>query len=105
MPSITRLKLLQFLPLGIDEIKIKIIDKMTSKINITQICVYLPISNSVVANLLAHNNISQICYCGQISLQTARVNCSYSDNLTPMGVTFIYLRFLTKVQPHKTCLS
>ena len=27
-------------------------------------------------NLLAHNNISQICYCGQISLQSAAVNCS-----------------------------
>ena len=29
-----------------------------------------------VANLLAHNNISQICYCGQISLQSAAVKCS-----------------------------
>ena len=44
-----------------------------------------------VANLLAHNNISQICYCGQISLQSAAVNCSFSDNLTPLGVTFILL--------------
>ena len=28
--------------------------------------------NSILAaaNLLAHNNISQICYCGQISLQS-----------------------------------
>ena len=26
---------------------------------------------------LAHN-ISQICYCGQISLQSAAVNCSFS---------------------------
>ena len=26
-----------------------------------------------VANLLAHNNKSQICYCGQISLQSASV--------------------------------
>ena len=33
-----------------------------------------------VANLLAHNNKSQICYCGQISLQSAAVtNCSFSD--------------------------
>ena len=35
--------------------------------------VYLPISKLhsilAVAKLLAHNNISQICYCGQISLQ------------------------------------
>ena len=32
-----------------------------------------------VANLLAHNNISQICNCGQISFQSAAVNCSFSD--------------------------
>ena len=44
-----------------------------------------------VANLLAHNNISQICYCGQISLQSAAVNCSFSDNLTLLGVSFILL--------------
>ena len=37
---------------------------------------------SRIANLLAHNNISQICYCGQISLQSAANNCSLSDNLT-----------------------
>ena len=45
--------------------------------------VYLPISKLhpilAVANLLAHNNKSQICYCGQISLQSAAVNCSFSD--------------------------
>ena len=55
----------------------------------------LPISKLhsilAVANLLAHNNISQICYCGQILLQSAAVNCSFSDNLTPLGVTFILL--------------
>ena len=44
-----------------------------------------------IANLLAHNNISQICYCGQFSLQSAAVNCSFSDNLTFFGVTFILL--------------
>ena len=57
--------------------------------------VYLPISklHSILAaaNLLAHNNKSQICYCGQISLQSAAVNCSISDNLAPLGVTFILL--------------
>ena len=57
--------------------------------------VYLPISmlHSIlaVANLFAHNNISQICYCGQISLQSAAVNCSFSGNLTPDGVTFSLL--------------
>ena len=51
--------------------------------------VHLPISKLhsilVVVNLLAHNNISQICYCGQISLQSAAVNCSSSDNLTLLG--------------------
>ena len=51
--------------------------------------VYLPISKLhsilAVANLLAHNKIRQICYCGQISLQSAAVNCSFSDNLTPVG--------------------
>ena len=31
------------------------------------------------SELLAHNNISQICYCSQISLQSAAVNCSFSD--------------------------
>ena len=42
-----------------------------------------------VANLLAQNNISQICYCGQISLlQTAAVHYSFPDNLTSSGVTF-----------------
>ena len=53
----------------------------------------LPISKLhsilAVANLLAHNNISQICYCGQISLQSAAFNCSFSDNLITLGVTFI----------------
>ena len=39
----------------------------------------------IVANLLAHNNLSQICYFGQISLQSAAVNCSFSGNLTPFG--------------------
>ena len=45
--------------------------------------VYLSISKLhsilAVANLLALNNISQICYCGQISLQRAAVDCSFSD--------------------------
>ena len=42
---------------------------ITNKINVTPKGVYLPISklHSILAvtNLLAHNNISQICYCGQ----------------------------------------
>ena len=45
--------------------------------------VCLPISKLhsilAVANLLAHNNKSQICYCGQISLQSAAVKSSFSD--------------------------
>ena len=44
-----------------------------------------------LANLLAHNNISQICYCSQISLQNTPFNCSFSDNLTHLGVTFILM--------------
>ena len=44
---------------------------ISSKINGTPKGVYLPISKLhsilVVANELAHNNISQICNCGQIS--------------------------------------
>ena len=55
--------------------------------------VYLPISKLrsilAVANLLAHNNKSQICYCGQISLQSAAVF------LTPLGVTLILLAMVS----------
>ena len=50
-----------------------------------------------VANLLAHNNISQICYWGQISLQSAVVNCRFSDNLTPLGVAFILLVMVPRI--------
>ena len=70
---------------------------IASKINVTPKGVHLPISKLhsilAIANLLAHNNKSQICYCGQISLQSAAVNCSFSDNLTLLGVTFILLRW------------
>ena len=56
---------------------------IASKINGTPKGVYLPISKLhsilAVANLLAHNNISQICYSSQISLQSAAVNCTFSD--------------------------
>ena len=59
-------------------------------INGTPQGVHLPISKLhsilAVANLLAHNNRSQICYCGQISWQSAAVNCSFSDYLAPLGV-------------------
>ena len=58
---------------------------IASKINGTPKAVHLPISKlqSILAitNLLTHNNISQICYCGQISLLSAAVNCSFSDNI------------------------
>ena len=63
-----------------------------SKINGTPKGVYLHISKLhsilAVANLLAHNNISQICYCGQISLQSAAANCSFSDTLTLGGTIY-----------------
>ena len=56
---------------------------IASKINVTPKGGSLHISklNSILAveKLLAHNNISQICYCGQISLQSAAVNCCFSD--------------------------
>ena len=36
--------------------------------------------------------MSQICYCGQISLLSTAVNCSFSENLTLFGiVAFILL--------------
>ena len=44
-----------------------------------------------VAILLAHNKISKICHCGQISLQSTVVNYNYYDNLTNLGVTLIIL--------------
>ena len=70
---------------------------MASKINGTPNGVYLPISKLhsilAVANLLAHNNRSQICFCGQISL----VKCSFSDYLTPLGVTFILLLMILRI--------
>ena len=51
--------------------------------------VHLPISklHSILAaaNLLAHNNINQIWYCIQISLQSAAVQCRFSDNWSPLG--------------------
>ena len=53
----------------------------------------------VLTNLLVHNNWSQICYCGQISLQSAAVNCSFSDNLTPLKVTYILLEVV------RTCMQ
>ena len=60
---------------------IYIICTFASKINVTPKVVYLPISKLhsilAVANLLAHNNKIRICYCGQISLQSAAVNCSF----------------------------
>ena len=66
------------------------------KTNVTVKGVYLPISklHSILAvpNLLAHNNISQFCYCGQISLQSAAVNCSFSGNFG--GVSFIMLAII-----------
>ena len=53
---------------------------IASKINVIPEGIYLPISKQLsilaLANLLAHKNISQI------SLQSAAVNCSFSNNLT-----------------------
>ena len=46
-----------------------------------------------VTNLFSHNNISQICYCDQISLQSAAVNCSFLTNWHLWRVTFILTLF------------
>ena len=72
---------------------------IASKIIVTPKGVYLPISKLhsilAVANLLAHNNKSQVCYCGQISLQSAAVF------LTPLGVIFILLVIVIKNAQHR----
>ena len=53
------------------------------------VLIYFPFSKllSILTepNLLAHNNMSQICNCSQISLQCGAVNCSFSDNVIPFG--------------------
>ena len=55
---------------------------VASKISVTPKGVHLLISKLhsilAVANLFAHTNKRQNCYCGQISLQSAAVNCSFS---------------------------
>ena len=53
--------------------------------------------------------ISQICYCGQISLQNTAVNSSFSDNLTPLGWYHLfcwrwYICLITVAKPCKHCL-
>ena len=62
---------------------------IASKINGTRRGVYLPISKLhsilAVANLLAHNNISQICYCGQNAFISNFLYCRLYNNLTPFG--------------------
>ena len=54
-----------------------LVDTIASKINVTHKGVYFHVSKlrSILAveYLLAHNSISQICYCGQISFQSAAV--------------------------------
>ena len=70
---------------------------IASKINVTSKGVYLPISKLhsilTVANLLAHNKISQICYCGQISLESAAVYCSFF--YTPLRGTIYFAGYGT----------
>ena len=44
----------------------------------------------VIPKIHANDNISQICYGGQISSQSNAVNCSFSDNLTPLRPTIIF---------------
>ena len=60
--------------------------------------VYLPISKLhsilAVANLFAHNNVSQI------SLKNASDSCSYYNNLRPKGVSFILLAMVLMHKMH-----
>ena len=63
--------------------------------------VYLPISklHSILAitNSFACNDISQICYYGQISLQSAAAYSSSTDNLTPFGYHLFCWRCYTSI--------
>ena len=69
----------------------KMINKYTaSKINVTPkgVCLLISKLHSIylsVANLLAHNNKFVT------AVKSAAINCSFSYNLTPLGVTFILL--------------
>ena len=36
------------------------------------------------SEFISRNNISQICYCSQILLQSAAVNCTFSVDLKPL---------------------
>ena len=70
---------------------------IASKIIVTPKTVYLPISKThsilAVANLLAHNSISQI-----LKFVTAvKFHYSFSDNLTPLRVTLILQSIVFKV--------
>ena len=60
--------------------------------NVTPKGVYVPISKLhsilAVANLLARNNMSQICYCGTNNYRVLKLTAVY---LTPLGVTFVLL--------------
>ena len=47
--------------------------------------------NFSVVNLLAHNNRSQVCFCVLCLLQSAEVNYSFYDNMTPLRVPFTLL--------------
>ena len=54
------------------------------------VAIYTPYTVAIYS-LLVHIDISQICFCGQISLQSATVNYRFSGNLTPLVETFILL--------------
>ena len=70
---------------------------IANKINVTPKGVYLPISKLysilAVGNLLAHNNKSQICYCSQITSQSALT----AVFMTSLGVTLILLAMVQGV--------
>ena len=59
----------------------------------------VPHSILAVANLIANNNVSKIRYCDQITLQILQ----FSDNLTPLGVTYILLVMVHDLRSYVFC--
>ena len=51
-----------------------------------------------IVNLLAHNNISQIVTAVKFHYRVLQLTALFSDNLTPLGVTFILLAMVHIVQ-------
>ena len=81
---------------------------IASKIIATSKGIYLPISKLhsilAVSNLLAHNNISQICY--KFHYRVLQLTAIFSENLNTFrggGVTFIWLAMVRSNSIGKAC--